>query len=69
MANTRFIHFRVNNDQFEAIKYNAGKAGFKTTSTYLRKLALENTIECNVLLNEIYHICKNIQFLIQAHLK
>ena len=40
MAQTRFIHFRVSNQQFEVIKTNASLEGYKTVSNYLRNLAL-----------------------------
>ena len=43
MAQTRYIHFRVTNDQFQTIKSNASIEGFKTVSNYLRDLALHRS--------------------------
>jgi len=43
MAQTRYIHFRVTNDQFQTIKANASLEGFETVSNYLRDLALHRS--------------------------
>src|ERR1051325_3375683 len=42
MVNTRYIHFRVTRQQYDAIKINADVAGCKTVSEFLRKLALDD---------------------------
>jgi uncharacterized protein (DUF1778 family) len=43
MVNTRFIHFRVTREQYATIKTNASNAGYKTVSSFLRKLALADS--------------------------
>jgi hypothetical protein len=43
MAQTRYIHFGVTQEQSEAIKRNARDEGFKTISNYLRDLGLHRS--------------------------
>jgi len=40
MVQTRYIHFRVNTDEFAKIKENARLEGKKSVSEYMRELAL-----------------------------
>ena len=60
MGNTRYIHFRVSNRQFEQIKSNADAEGKKTVSDYLRNLALKFAPEAQVKLIEIHRMTTKI---------
>jgi uncharacterized protein (DUF1778 family) len=53
MAQTRFIHFRVTNQQFEIIRTNAGLEGFKTVSNYLRNIALNEAPDVQKRISQI----------------
>ncbi|MEK9137828.1 MAG: hypothetical protein AAB393_11955 [Bacteroidota bacterium] len=53
MAQTRFIHFRVTNEQFNTIKANANSEGFKSMAQYLRDMALHINPQMRTSINEI----------------
>ena len=56
MAKTRFIQFRVNQNQYERIKLNAQARGFANMSSYLRDLALSKDMIFERKLNEMYEV-------------
>ena len=45
MANTRFLHTRVNNEQLIRIKQNASDAGYKTVSDFTRDRTLNTSTD------------------------
>lgn len=56
MVQTRYIHFRVTNEQFDRIKTNANVEGFKTVSGYLRDLALHRAPEVRQKIGKIHDV-------------
>ncbi|MBN2420656.1 hypothetical protein JXB27_00055 [Candidatus Woesearchaeota archaeon] len=44
MPKTRFVQVRVDECQFERIKNSASAKGYRTTSDYIRDLALEKNL-------------------------
>jgi len=56
MVQTRYIHFRVTNEQFNMISSNANVEGYKTVSNYLRSLALHTAPEVREKINRIHDV-------------
>ncbi len=58
MMKTRYIHFRVTNDEHGTIRDNAKQAG-KTVAEYLRDISLNRGVEVMGKLNKIERISIN----------
>ena len=54
MVNTRYVHFRVTNEQLKAIHLDADMQGCKSMAEYLRKLVLHHIADDRQRLKTIY---------------
>lgn len=54
MVNQKYLFVRLTKNQKERIRVNAEAKGYKTISSYIRALALENDLGFEKKFNEIY---------------
>lgn len=69
MAQTRYIHFRVTNEQFNTIKRNADLEGFKTVSNFLRELALHQNPDIQQKIRQIWETTSKTYELLEKMMK
>ena len=67
MSQTRYIHFRVTNEQFNMIKTNARIEGFKTVSNYLRDMAMNRNPEVRDKIKRIWEITSRTYELVKGN--